>query len=82
MISQSAMPQLIVRNLEAAVVRRLRQRAAADGVSVEEAHRRVLRESLLGTASPPERNFLEFLKSMPEVELPPRQQDPPRPINF
>ena len=32
------MPQLLVRDIESAVVNKLRRRAAAQGVSVEEAH--------------------------------------------
>ena len=42
------MAQLIVRNIEDAVVRQLRVRAASHGVSMEEEHRRVLRTALLG----------------------------------
>ncbi len=41
------MAQLLVRNLEEAVVRKLKQKAAKDGVSMEEEHRRILRNSLL-----------------------------------
>lgn len=73
------MPQLIVRKLETAVVRRLRSRAAAEGVSVEEAHRRVLREALLGDPAPARQNFIEYLRGMPDAELPPtRARDLPR----
>ena len=75
------MPQLIVRKLEPAVVRRLRNRAAAEGVSVEEAHRRLLRQVLLGDQSPARRNFVEYLQAMPEVDLPLwRARDLPRRI--
>jgi plasmid stability protein len=73
------MPQLIVRKLETAVVRRLRSRAAAEGVSVEEAHRRVLRQALLGEPSHVRRNFVEYLQAMPNIELPlTRGRDRPR----
>lgn len=73
------MPQLIVRKLESAVVRRLRSRAAAEGISVEEAHRRVLRQALLGEPAAPQKNFLEYLQAMPEVDLPlARSRDLPR----
>ncbi|MEX2044952.1 MAG: hypothetical protein WD941_06325 [Opitutus sp.] len=73
------MPQLIVRQLENAVVRRLRSRAAAEGVSVEEAHRRVLRQVLLGEPSPARKNFVEYLQAMPDVDLPlARARDLPR----
>lgn len=75
------MPQLIVRKIESAVVGRLRRRAAAEGISVEEAHRRVLREALLDKAPPARRNLVEYLKSMPDVELPlTRARDLPRDI--
>jgi antitoxin FitA len=40
------MPQLLVRNVEESVVLKLKRRAAAHGVSVEEEHRRVLKEAL------------------------------------
>ncbi len=40
------MAQLIVRNLDEDLVRLLKQRAAAKGVSVESEHRRILEESL------------------------------------
>lgn len=63
------MPQLIVRKLESAVVRRLRSRAAAEGISVEEAHRRVLRQALLGDPAPVRKNFIEYLQAMPDVDL-------------
>jgi plasmid stability protein len=73
------MPQLIVRKLENAVVRRLRSRAAAEGISVEEAHRRVLRQALLGEPAPARQNFVEYLQAMPEVDLPlARARDLPR----
>jgi plasmid stability protein len=49
------MPQLLVRDIESAVVKELRRRATAEGVSVEEAHRRVLRSALVGTAARPEK---------------------------
>lgn len=41
-----SMAQLIVRNLDADLVQRLRQRAAANGRSAEEEHRHVLRHAL------------------------------------
>lgn len=77
------MPQLIVRNLENAVVRRLRSRAAAEGVSVEEAHRRVLRQALLGDSTSPRKNFLDYLRAMPDVDLPlARARDLPREVSL
>lgn len=61
------MPQLIVRNIEEKVVRRLRALAAQDGVSAEEEHRRVLRKALLTTPPGGKLSFIEFLKTMPNV---------------
>jgi len=60
------MPQLIVRQIEEKVVKKLKQRAGAHGVSMEEEHRRILRESLLGTEIQP-RSFKEALLAMPDV---------------
>lgn len=74
------MPQLLVRDLEAAVVRKLRSSAAAQGVSVEEAHRRLLRAALVGDNPGPRGNFIEYLRSIPpseDVKFP-RAGDPPR----
>lgn len=71
------MPQLIVRQIESAVVRQLRSRAAAEGVSVEEAHRRVLRRALLGP-QPAVDNFIDYLRSMPAAMEFPRLRDRPR----
>lgn len=60
------MPQLIVRNLEEAVVRRLKKRAGEHGVSMEEEHRRILREALMpGTGN---RSFWEHLSRFPDVK--------------
>lgn len=60
------MRQLVVRQIEERVVRKLKERAGAHGVSMEEEHRRILRTSLLGTAgkSP---SFKETLLAMPPV---------------
>ena len=77
------MPQLIVRNLELAVVRRLRNRAADEGISVEEAHRRVLRQALLGDRTPANGNFVDYLQAMPDVDLAPeRVRELPRAIHL
>ena len=77
------MPQLIVRKLESSVVRRLRSRAVAEGVSVEEAHRRVLRQALLGDQPAARRNFIEYLQAMPDVSLPlQRRRELPRKVAF
>jgi antitoxin FitA len=58
------MAQLLVRDLEDEVVQALKQKAAEEGTSVEEAHRRVLRVVLLSKR--PKKSFKEFLLEMPE----------------
>lgn len=59
------MAQLIVRNLDERIVRRLRERAARNGRSAEQEHREILREALLG----PKRSgtFKDALLAMPNV---------------
>lgn len=77
-----AMPQLLVRNIEAAIVKKLRNSAAAQGISVEEAHRRLLRSALMGDQPQPKRDFIEYLRSIPqseEVDFP-RSPDLPRSV--
>lgn len=60
------MRQLVVRQIEEKVVRKLKERAEAHGVSMEEEHRRILREALLGM--PVKRpTFKEALLAMPAV---------------
>jgi plasmid stability protein len=61
---KSTMAQLIVRELEEAVVRALKLRAAKKGVSAEAEHRAILREALLRRSS---RSFKEALLAMPDV---------------
>ena len=78
------MAQLLVRNIESAVVKKLRKSAAAQGISVEEAHRRLLRAALLGDSLPPENTFLDYLRAIPkgdEIEFP-RSPDLPRSVSF
>ena len=58
------MAQLLVRDLEPEVVHALKKRAAEEGTSVEEAHRRLLREALLKTG--PRLSFKEALLRMPD----------------
>ncbi len=62
------MPQLLVRDIEPAVIAKLRRHAAAQGISVEEAHRRLLREALLGDQPGPQEDFLAYLRSIPTGE--------------
>lgn len=60
------MRQLVVRQIEEKVVRKLKERAGAHGVSMEEEHRRILREALLGT--PDKRpSFKDALLAIPSV---------------
>ena len=62
------MSQLLVRGIEPAVVQQLRSRAASQGVSVEEAHRRVLRAALVGNRPGPQRDFIAYLRSIPQED--------------
>jgi plasmid stability protein len=59
------MPQILIRRLDQHVVRKLRAKAARDGISAEEEARRILRRSLIGDA--PDMPLIEFLRTMPEV---------------
>jgi plasmid stability protein len=75
------MPQLIVRGLEEKLVRKLKERAGAQGVSVEEAHRQILKKALLK----PEQDFKAFLLSIPKGgpdDLFDREQDYGREVKF
>lgn len=65
-INRKSMPQLIVRQIEEKVVKKLKQQAGEHGVSMEEEHRRILRESLLGKAVR-RTSFKEALLAMPDV---------------
>jgi plasmid stability protein len=60
------MPQILIRKLEDEIVRKLRAKAAVDGVSAEEAARRILRTSLLGET--PKASLIDFLRTMPEAD--------------
>jgi antitoxin FitA len=65
-LSMIAVKQLILRNLEDDLVKKLKQRAAAHGVSAEEEHRRILRRAL----SEPEEDFPDLkglLLAMPDL---------------
>jgi plasmid stability protein len=64
--SSPKMPQILIRQLSEAVVRKLRAKAAAAGVSPEEEARRILRSSLVGNvAAVP---MIDFLRTMPDVD--------------
>ena len=60
------MAQLLVRNLDDELVRHLKKRAGEHGVSVEEEHRRILREALLADAGE-RKSFWQVLSEMPDV---------------
>ncbi|MDB6031820.1 MAG: DNA-binding protein [Verrucomicrobiales bacterium] len=60
------MAQLIVRQLEDKVVKKLKEQAGKHGVSMEEEHRRILREALLGEPAK-KLSFKEALLAMPNV---------------
>lgn len=58
------MAQLLVRKLDEGLVHALKQRAAADGNSVQETHRQILEAALRG---PKRRSFAEVLLAMPDI---------------
>lgn len=58
------MAQLIVRNIDAAIVRRLKRNAAEHGRSAEEEHREILRRAL-GGKQPPVPDFKSLLLGIP-----------------
>ena len=60
------MAQLVVRQLEESVVQKLRERAAQDGVSMEEEHRRILRAALCPDPSKT-KSFKAHLLAIPTV---------------
>jgi plasmid stability protein len=58
-----SMAQLIVRNLDDDILKRLRRRAAESGRSVEAEHREILREALVGKR----KSLKEHLLHMPDT---------------
>lgn len=62
------MAQLVVRKIEEQVVRKLKERAGMHGISMEEEHRRILRESLLGQGQGDQPSFKDYLLNMPDPE--------------
>jgi plasmid stability protein len=62
------MAQLIVRKIEESVVRKLKERAAKYGVSAEEEHRRILRDTLVKKPKP-KLSFKEYLIAPPHVDV-------------
>ena len=61
------MAQLIVRNLDEDIVKRLRRRAAESGRSVESEHREILREALLPRRK--KKDLKKQLLAIPNVGL-------------
>ena len=66
------MTQLLVRNLEPIIIKRLKERARLHGVAVEEEHRRILREVRLAPVQ--KVSLIDFLRNpdndaSPAVEL-------------
>jgi len=59
---------LTIREIEPTIVEKLKERALEHGRSVEEEHRMILREKLLGASeSPPVMTFEAYLRTMPDV---------------
>ena len=67
------MTDLLVRNVEEALVKKLHQRAKANGRSAAEEHRQILREALLGSGS--REGFLELAAKI-RAMTPPVPQTP------
>ncbi|EDX83001.1 hypothetical protein S7335_179 [Synechococcus sp. PCC 7335] len=58
------MANLIVRNIDDAIVKALKQRASRHGISVEAEHRKILEQVLL---QPARKSFAEVLCMIPDV---------------
>ncbi len=63
-IGGTNMPNLLVRGIDEALVRALKERAGAHGRSAEAEHREILAEAL---ARPRKRTLAELLASIPDV---------------
>lgn len=77
------MAQLIVRQVEETVVKKLKEQAGRNGVSMEEELRRILRKALLGKSK--KTSFKKYLLAMPDIgsdELFERRADFGRPIHL
>lgn len=61
------MAQLIVRNLDDELVRLLKSRAGAHGVSTEQEHRAILNSALFSDAGAKPHSFKDFLLQMPDA---------------
>lgn len=58
------MANLLVRNVDEAIVKALKARAGEEGISAEAEHRKILEEVLL---KPKRKSFVEVLMSIPAV---------------
>lgn len=58
------MANLIVRNIDEAIVKALKIRASQNGLSAEAEHRRILQQVLM---TPKRKSFAEVLSQMPDV---------------
>lgn len=75
------MPQLTVRGIEEEVIRKLKERALAHGISTQEEHRQILREGLL-LKKPGSREFKRHLLAIPPGEGFSRNKTKPRNLVF
>lgn len=66
------MNQLLVRNLDESLVRKLKKLASENGISTEEQHRRLLTEALsnAGLVKEPLADYLVNHPVLPELEIP------------
>ncbi len=62
------MTQLLVRNLDPMVIKRLKERARLHGVAVEEEHRRILREVCLAPVQ--KVSLIDFLRNPENAAAP------------
>ena len=63
------MAELLIRDVEPAILARLKKRADAHRRSVEDEHRAILRDVLLsGDQEAPAMTFEAYLRKMPDVE--------------
>jgi plasmid stability protein len=81
------MTQLLVRNLEPTVIKRLKERARLHGVAVEEEHRRILREVCLAPIQ--KLSLINFLRNpenaaspILELNIERSRKIESRPLNF
>jgi antitoxin FitA len=58
------MANLVVRNVDEAIVKALKARAGLEGISAEAEHRKILATVLL---KPTKKDFVEVLRSIPNV---------------